>query len=423
MSNLLPPTGGVLRVVGLSHHRAPVELRERVAVSGPALDDALVALGDGIILSTCNRTEVYRLASPGESNGPARAFFASRVPLDAGDLTSRLYHLDHLDALRHLFAVATGLDSLVVGEAQILGQLRGALDAAQVRGTADDQLGRIFLHALRVGRRARAETFIGHHAASVSYAAVELARSVLGSLRGASVLVVGAGEMGELTARTVARHGGVISGVANRTLANAMDLASRVGGRAVPLADLPKAIADADILISSTDAPGYVVTRDAIQSEVVSREDRPLLIVDIAVPRDVDPAVREIPGVHLFDIDDLHAYCGHNQEQRRGEAEAVQRIIDDEVERFSTWWRSQLAIPAIQAVRQRGEEARHAELAQALKRLRHLDAADRAVVEDLSRALVNQLLHAPTIRLKQLAVADAAEEIEAIVRAFGGEGS
>lgn len=387
-------------------------------MTGPGLADALDTLGDGLILSTCNRTEVYRLAIPGEPTDPARAFFSSRLPLDGNELTSRLYELDHLDALRHLFAVATGLDSLVVGEAQILGQIRAALDAARARGTIDDHLQRIFHHALRVGRRARAETFIGHHAASVSYAAVELARSVLGSLRGANVLVVGAGEMAELTARVVARNGGVIGGVANRTLANAAELAERVGGRAVPLAALPEAIADADILISSTDAPGYVVSHEAVRFGVGSRERRPLLIVDIAVPRDVDPAVREIPGVHLFDIDDLRAHCGHNQEQRRGEAEAVQRIIDAEVERFDAWWRTRPAIPAIQAVRRRGEEARQAELAEALARLRHLDAADRAVVEDLSRALVNKLLHDPTIRLKELAAADATDEIAAICRAF-----
>lgn len=382
------------------------------------LAEALESIGDGVILSTCNRTEVYRLAPDDEITDPSEAFFARRLGNPPEGKLPHLYRLEHTKALRHLFAVAAGLDSLVVGEAQILGQVRAAIDAARAAGTADEQLVRIFHQALRVGRRARAETFIGRHAVSVSYAAVELARSVLGDLREAKVLVVGAGEMGELTARVVVEHGAVVAGVANRTLAHAEALTARVGGRAVGLDRLAEAVAESDIVISSTDAPEYVVSRTAVAAALAGRRNRPLLIVDIAVPRDVDPSVRDLDGVHLYDMDDLRAHCSHNHEQRRQEVRQVQRIIDAEVERFESWWRTLPALPTVLSLRQGAEQVRLVELEEALARLRHLSPADRAVVDQLSRAIVNKLLHAPTVHLKEFAAADDRSAIDVIREAF-----
>lgn len=412
------PGRRALRVVGLNHESSSLETRERAAVGASVLPEALETIGDGVILSTCNRTEVYRLASDDETTDPAETFFARRLGDASDGKAPHLYRLEHITALRHLFAVAAGLDSLVVGEAQILGQVRSAIDAARAAGKADDHLVRIFHQALRVGRRARAETFIGRHAVSVSYAAVELARSVLGNLREAKVLVVGAGEMGELTARVVVEHGAVVAGVANRTLAHAEAITARVGGQAVGLERLADAIAESDIVISSTDAPDYVVSRDAVAAAVARRRARPLLIVDIAVPRDVDPSVCNLDGVHLYDMDDLRAHCSHNQEQRRREVREVQRIIDAEVERFEAWWRTLPALPSVLSLRQGAEQIRLVELEEALARLRHLSPADRAVVDQLSRAIVNKLLHAPTVHLKDFAAAGDLASIDVVREAF-----
>jgi glutamyl-tRNA reductase len=390
----------MLTVVGLSHRTAPVELRERVAVSAEELTEALQDLGQGVILSTCNRTEVYLPDGP----APGRRFFAGRLGPAAVD-PSALYQLSGEAAVRHLFAVAASLDSMVLGEAQILGQVRAALAAAEAQKTADPVLARAFREAIRVGKRARAETFVGRHAISVSFAAVELARSVFGRLDGCRALVVGAGEMGELTARTLAGHGVGVVAVANRTPAHAAGLAARFGGRALGLDELVPAMNDADIVISSTDAPSCVIGAAEVTAATAGRGDRPLFVIDIAVPRDVDPTVRDVPGVFLYDIDDLKSLCDHNRTQRQREVHRVQQIIDAETARFAAWWRSRQAVPTVVALRARAEQVRQEELAEALGKLRHLDAADRATVAALTRAIVNKLLHQPTVRLKARASA------------------
>jgi len=392
----------------VSYHQAPVELRELVAVSPASLDSTLRSLGNAVILTTCNRTEIYQdLPDPG-ATCPGREFLLERADPRSGELADILYTRSGEAALRHLCLVSAGLDSMVIGEAQILGQIREALDAATQAGTTTPTLVHAFHDALRVGRRARAETFIGRHAVSVSYAAVELARGVFGHLAGRQAVVVGAGETGELTARTLVEHGVTISAVANRTVAHAQQLVSRFGGRAVGLDDLPKALVAADILISATDAPGFVVTREAIASATSVRPDRPLFLVDIAVPRDVDPACAELPNVFLYGIDDLKAHCNANRDRRSREAQRVRAIIDDEVGRFLAWERTRAVLPTVIALRDRAEEIRQTELAQARGRLRRAlqstngDAATSVddIVEDLSRALVNKLLHDPTVRLR-----------------------
>jgi glutamyl-tRNA reductase len=301
---------------------------------------------------------------------------------------------------------------MVLGEPQILGQVRDALDAAEVAGTAGPALSHVFRQAVRAGRRARAETFVGRHAVSISYAAVEMARKVFGRLDGCRALVVGAGEMGELTARTLADYGVGVVAVANRTLSTASALAAQFGGRAVPLDRIVPSLADSDIVISSTDAPTYVIDHSLVSRAVAQRDGRPLFIIDIAVPRDVDPLVRSLPNVFLYDIDDLQALCEVNREGRRQEIHAVQRIIESEVELFEAWWRTRRAIPTVVAMRDQAERARQEELAEALQKLGHLSDTDRATIDALTRAIVSKVLHGPTVRLKEMAAQGDAEAID-----------
>lgn len=396
----------MLSVVGLSYRSAPVELREKVAVGETELPAVLGAIGHGVLLSTCNRTELYFASGPEIPTGrsidtsAATRFFGGRARSSVASLAPYLYALHDFAAISHLYAVAASLDSLVLGEPQILGQVRRALLAAQEAGTAGPVLARAFHEALRVGRRARNETFIGRHAVSVSYAAVELARQVFGRLAGCRALVVGAGEMGALTARTLIDQGVGVVAVANRTLAHAEDLTTRIGGRAMGLDDLVPALVEADIVISSTDAPTFVIQRTAVAAALAERGGRPLFLIDIAVPRDVDPGVRALPGVHLFDMDDLHTLCETNREVRREEVSRVEAIIDEESARFVDWWHTRQAVPTVVALRERAEEIRREELAEALAALRHLGDAERQTIEALSRAIVNKLLHTPTVRLK-----------------------
>jgi glutamyl-tRNA reductase len=342
---------------------------------------------------------VYLVAGDRAVADRAYSFFASRLGSDA-DRESWLYDLRDAAALQHLCAVAAGLDSMVLGESQILGQVREALLVAIATGEAGPILTRAFRAALRVGRRARHETFVGRHPVSVSRAAVELARTTLGSLVGRRVLVVGAGEMGELTAQALVDCGVGVFAVANRTVERARSLAARHGGVAAPLDDLGALLVNADIVIASTDSPHAIVHAADVRAAMESRRERPLFVIDIAVPRNVDPAVRSIPGVDLCDIDDLKARCEHNRDRRRDEIERVYAIVDQETARLAMWWDSRDAIPTVVELRARAEKVRREELDEALGRLRHLDHDDRAIVDALTRAIVNKLLHQATVTLK-----------------------
>jgi glutamyl-tRNA reductase len=399
----------MLTVIGLNHRTASIAIREKVTVPDRNLPDVLSALGHGVVVSTCNRTEIYQADGHDSAEEAAQAFFRDRLETECSGVEPHLYRLDGEAALRHLFAVAAGLDSMVLGEAQILGQVRLALEQAEQVGTADAALARAFRHAVRVGRRARAETFIGRHTLSVSYAAVDLARGVFGSLAGCRALVVGAGEMGELTAQSLADNGVGVVAVANRTFERAEDLATRFGGRPVALDRLAPALREADIVISSTDAPHYVISEPEVRQAVRDRVGRPLFLIDIAVPRDVDPVVRETPGVILYDIDDLRARCELNLAGRRAEIHRVQRIVDEEIDRFRGWWQARRTIPSIIALRQKAEAIRQEELQEALRMFDDLSEENRRVVDDLTRAIVNKILHAPTVGIRQLASADDAE--------------
>jgi glutamyl-tRNA reductase len=402
----------------LNYQAAPIDVRERALVGKADLPAALKSVGSSVILSTCNRTEVYVEEGDRVAGDHAYRFFTSRLGPDAVS-ASWLYDLRGLAALRHLCAVAAGLDSMVLGESQILGQVREALVDAIAAGVAGPVLTRAIRAALRVGRRARHETFVGRHPVSVSRAAVELARSTLGSLAGRRVVVVGAGEMGELTAQALIDNGVGLFAVANRTVQRAQDLAARHGGFGVSMDELRSLLVDADIVIASTDSPHPIIHADDVRTAMTCRANRPLFLIDIAVPRNIDPAVRATPRVNLCDIDDLRARCEHNRDRRRDEIERVYAIVDQELSRLAAWWEAQNAVPTVVELRALADQARREELAEALGRLRHLDQDDQAVVEALTRAIVNKLLHQPTVALKAAAGAGQDEAIRLVREIFG----
>jgi len=406
-------------VTGVSHHETPVELRERYAFGAeqliPALKRLPPDLGGGVILSTCNRTEVYLAGDVEVSRGEAeRALAAARG--EPGPEGVSFFHHDGSEAVRHLYRVAAGIDSLVIGESEILGQVREAFSASTAAGRSNAVLARLFHTALRVGRRARSETDIGAHGLSISALAVSLSRRLVGDLRRKTVLVVGAGEAGRRAAGALVQNGVGRLLVTTRRDGLAEEIARELHGVAIPYSELTVALAEADVLIAATAAPEAIISADDVARAMASRPERPLLIVDIAVPRDVDGAAREVANVHLFDIDDLESAAEANLEARRREVGAVERIVEDEAARFGAWLSQQKASPTIAALRQRAEATRKAELERTLARLGHLSDADRQRIEAMSEALVNRLLHEPVMRLRQHG---SERHVEALRELFG----
>ncbi|ABA90299.1 glutamyl-tRNA reductase [Syntrophotalea carbinolica DSM 2380] len=413
-------------VIGLSHKTAPVELRERISFSS---DDpggvlraitALPGISEGMILSTCNRVEVYA-ASGDPAGGCAclQRFMAEHHGLDEAQLKPHLYIHSGRDAIRHLFRVASSLDSMILGEPQILGQLKEAYNLAESSCTAGPVLNRLLPRAFAAAKRVRNETAIAQHAVSVSYAAVELARKIFGDLAGKSVMIVGAGKMCELAARhlTGQNIGEVL--VTNRTLARAQSLAEQFGGRAIPFAEFPLYLNQADIVLTSTAAGGLLLTRAQLEQIIRQRKNRPMFLIDIAVPRNIDPEVNHIDNVYLYDIDDLNGVIETNLRERRKAAKKAEDIIEQEIVRFYSWLRSLEATPMIVALRRQVEDIRRTETEKTLGSLQHLDAGDRRAVEALTRAIVNKVLHSPLSVLKR-AGDDITGEIylEAVRRLF-----
>jgi glutamyl-tRNA reductase len=413
-----------LVLVGISHHSAPVELRERVALDAEGasrLAAELAGDGEAVVLSTCNRTEIYAAA---EDDGPGLDERATRALVSlAGeqseDIASVLYRLADESAALHLFRVAAGLDSLVPGEGEILGQVRAAYEA----GATGPLLDRVFRQALHAGRRARVETAIGESAASVPAAAGALAQQVFGDLAGRRVVLVGAGKMSELTARNLHTRGARVAVVANRTAEHGRELAERLTAQAVGLDALPPQLRDADIVVASTSAPGFVLVADEVAAELRARRGRPVLFVDLAVPRDVDPELASFDGCFVYDIDDLEAVVEASLAGRRAEAARAERIVATEAERFQEWQASLAVIPAIASLRARAEEIRAAELAKAEGRLERLTDSERRLVESVTSQIVNKLLHLPTVRLKQAAAAaDGLVYADVVRHLFGLDG-
>jgi glutamyl-tRNA reductase len=391
--------------VGVSHKTAPVEVRERLALLPEELPPALEALGrlmpEGAILTTCNRTEVYAITEDARQAEALAAFLASVHGLDLDALRPSLYRYEQEQAVQHLFSVACGIDSMILGETEIMGQVRGALVAASEAERVSKTLSRLFHHALRTGRRARVETAISRHGLSVSYAAVQMARQVFGGLERCRVLVISAGEAGKLTAKTLRDSGAAEVGVANRTRPRAAALAQELGGRVVEFEAIGPALADFDIVISATASARYVLPADLVARAMERRAGRPLCLIDIAVPRDVDPESRKIPGVYLYDIDDLEAVTLASRAEREREVAKVEVIVAEETARFMAWLQGLHAVPVIKALRQRAEALRVRELEKALGRLQDLSPEERAQVEALSHAITRKLLHDPIVALKK----------------------
>ena len=393
--------------IGLSHRTAPVALRERLAFTPEEMPAALAALrerfGSGVILATCNRMEAYVTAAGPESQDDLAGAILRLKGIPADEAPPGFGRLTGMHAVRHLYRVATGVDSMVIGEAQIAGQVRDAMLAADEQGALDPTLRRLFHSAIGVGRRARNETAIGRETVSVSSTAVQLARRLLGDLSTLTVLLVSAGEAGKLAARHVQEFGANRLLVTNRSPERAQDLVAKLGGRAIPFAELGDALAEADVVLSSSAAEHYLIDRAMVEAALHRRGERPLLFIDIAVPRDVDPAVAELPGVHVYDIDDIQAIAQENLKTRSGEVDKVERIVEEETSRFAEWWRAREVIPTIAALRTRAEEIREAELARTLPRLTDLSEEDRRRIEAMSVAMVKRLLHEPiaTLRSRQ----------------------
>jgi glutamyl-tRNA reductase len=397
-----------LSLVGISHRHAPVEVRERVALDPKAAAALARELADGygecVCLSTCNRTELYTAGDGVDM----RALEAIRS-VGGDEVVALSYRLaDHAAAL-HLFRVAAGLDSLVPGEGEILGQVRAAYEA----GAPGPLLNRLFRDALHAGKKARAQTTIAESPASVSSAGAALAQQVFGDLTGRRVVIVGAGKVGELAARSLAARGAELVAVANRSEEHADELARRFGARAILLGQLGDELASADIAIACTSAPGFLIR----PSDVRERKGHPLFLIDLAVPRDVDPAVNGIDACYLYDIDDLEAVVEASLSGRRREAERAEAIVAELAERFRGWQASLDVVPTIASLRARAEAIRSAELSKA-----KLSDEERATVESITAQIVNKLLHLPTVRMKEAAAAaDAVLYADAVRHLFGLE--
>jgi glutamyl-tRNA reductase len=404
-----------LTLVGVSHHRAPIELRERVALDPGAAASLAGKLGrEAVVLSTCNRTELY-LAREDETEELAVSTLTELAGNRSDDLGSVLYRLGDDAAALHLFRVAAGLDSLVPGEGEILGQVRGAFEA----GATGPFLDRLFRQALHVGRRVRVETAIAESPASVPAAGAALAQQVFENLDGKRVLLLGAGKTSELTARNLVSRGARIAAVANRTLERAQELASAFDARALGLDELADELASADVVVASTSSPGHILAKADVAAALRARKGRPLLLVDLAVPRDLDPAINELDGCFLYDVDDLEAVVAETMSGRRSEAARAEQLVAAEADRFREWHASLDVVPTIASLRALVEEIRDSELARAGSRL---SESERRNVESVTAQILAKLLHLPTIRMKEAAAAADGVVYADVVRHLFGLG-
>ena len=411
-----------LIALGLNHLCAPVALRERAAFS---TDDTVGALGDlvaqpgvreAVILSTCNRTELYCNVDSGAESSPFE-WLHRHQQLHGANIDEFLYRHTEADAVRHLFRVATGLESMVLGEPQILGQVKGAYNMARDARTLDAPLERLFQNTFSVAKRVRSDTSIGTNPVSVAFTAVRLAERVFTDLANACVLLVGAGETIELAARhlTAAKVQRLI--VANRTLDNAQALAGRFGGYAIALSDLERHLAEADIVISSTAAREPVIGREMVARAIAARRSRPMFLVDLAVPRDIETEVAKLPNVFLYSIDDLREVIDENLRSRQQAAVEAEAMIELSVEHFMTWWRALELNNPIASIRRNAEASRDEALAKARNLLARGKSADQAL-EFLAHTLTNKLVHAPSANLRAAALRGDSDLLQAAERLF-----
>jgi glutamyl-tRNA reductase len=398
---------GELLALGASHKTASLELRERIALPTARAARVLAelteheAIHEAVALFTCNRTELYLITADAvEAENAALAIISRQSGMRPTELFGSLYSLRGREAVEHLFAVTGGLDSMIVGEAEIQGQVKRAYEVALVEGVSGPVSNRLFRDALAAGKRVRSETGVARNNVSVSTVAVQLAGEFLGNLSDRRVLVIGAGENAELTARALLDRGVETLFVANRRYDRALGLAQRFGGRAVTFDDMPRELEAADIVVTSTGAPHQILGRDELEFVAATRMGRPLVLIDLAVPRDIEPSVRDCPGIALYDMDDLQHAVARNMDAREAEAAEALVLVREEVARFEDWMSSLEVVPTISALRRRADEVVEQVLRENESRWETLSPADRERVEVMARAVVSRLLHEPTVRLK-----------------------
>ena len=407
-----------LALIGVNHKTAPIELRERIAISRDELPDTTRALAaepgvsECMIVSTCNRVEI--LASVESPSTDLAGFLYRQFGLDPALLGPHIYQHYDQEAVRHLFRVASSLDSMVVGEPQILGQVKEAFAVARASGTVGNQLEHLLQSAFSAAKRVRSETEIGSNSVSIASVAVELARKIFGSLQGRTVFLVGAGKMSELAARHLVQQGAGAILVTNRTLERARQLAEPFNGRVIPFDKLHETASEADIVISSTGAPHPIFRREHAQAFLHKRRNRPMFFIDIAVPRDVDPAVNQLEGIFLYDIDDLQQVAASHIAERSRQAGDAESLINSEVERFHQRRRAVNVAPAIVSLQRQAEEIRLNEIKKMHAKLGTLSDEQLAVIEALTRGLVNKFLHPPMQALKQAARDNDSTRVEAL---------
>jgi glutamyl-tRNA reductase len=410
-------------VIGVNHRSSPVALLERLALAPDTLGKAVAGLAqrdnirEAVVLSTCNRTEVYVVAELFHgAYGDVRDFLCEISDLSVDELTPHLYSQHDSAAVTHLFEVAAGLDSVVLGEGEILGQVRTAWETAQQEGAARSSLNLLFRSSIEAGKRARSETGISRGTASISHAAVEMISDVIGDLTGKRVAVIGAGSMGEGVAVALHRAGGAKITVVNRSPKRGAALAERVGGDTVGFEQLAGILAVADVVVAGTGAGDPVITADLVAGARLDSDAAPLHIVDIGMPRDVEPAVDALPGVTVFDLDDLSAWAARGLAHRAGEVDRVRAIVNEEVEDFAVETTARQAAPLVASMREAAERVRSGELDRFAKRLNVLDESGRDAVEALTKAIVAKLLHEPSVRLKGQAGTPQGDRNAAAVR-------
>lgn len=413
-----------LYLLGLSHKTAPVEVREKLALGPERLPQALdflkrvAGMREAAILSTCNRAEIYAV---GDEKAGARldSFLDEFHHVPARALENSLYRSHDAQSARHLFRVASGVESLVLGESEILGQVKTALEVARQSGTSSQILDELFRRAIACGKRSRTETAIGRGSLSVGSAAVELARQIFGPLQGHTIFIIGAGKMSARTAKTLVSSGARRVLVTNRTFEKAQELAAQFGseGIAVPWEEFPQRLGEADIVIASTRAPNYIVKAKHVAQAMKARRHRPLFLVDIAVPRDIDPQAHHLDNVFVYDIDDLQGVVNANLAQRTQELTLVDDIIESEVVSWEKWYRARAAKPVLAALARRGAQIRETEVQNALAQLSHLSEKDQEIVRAMARAVEGKILHAPLRHLRE-AGENGTSDVEALQRAF-----
>ncbi|MEJ2642984.1 MAG: glutamyl-tRNA reductase [Desulfosarcinaceae bacterium] len=394
-------------LIGLNHKSAPVEVRECLAFDAEESVTATAALkrledvSEAVLISTCNRVEALLVTQRAEGAIKAtKAFLAANKNLALDRFEDHLYLYRGEEAVKHIFRVAASLDSLVVGEPQILGQIKAAYRSATQEKASGPILNRLLHRTFFVAKRIRTETGIGDHAVSISYAAIELARKIFGGLEAKQVLLIGAGEMAELAVEHLLRQRSGTISVANRTFERAVELARSYKGTALRFEEIPAALETVDIIISSTGAPGVVIERKQVKGVMRKRRNRPLFFIDIAVPRDIDPAINRLNNAYVYDIDDLKGVVDENLEDRQREAIRAERIIDEAAIHFKRWLRSLEVVPTIVALRNQFDAVAQAEIQKALQGLAHLTDADRKAIERMTHAITQKLLHGPTRFLK-----------------------